>query len=491
MAIVSLDGVIVEANPAMCEMLGYSYEDMIGRHVRTILHPDNPGIHADAVRAASTGGTNSGRGRVVRKDGSTFIGEGQGRPFLYMGAPHILSVTRDVTAEVEAYELLEQRVAERTRELSAVLDVSHTVASTLELAPLLGLILEQLKRVVDYTGAAIFTVEAEQVRVLDYRGPLPPDQMLGLRIPLAEAMGYQAVAHQNGPVIVDDRWGDTPLAQSFPGLRAYFEARVPYARSVLVVPLLVKEQVIGVLRIDHRAPCAYTPHHASLTMAFGNQAAIAIENARLYEQAQDMAALEERQRLARELHDSVTQALYGVTLYAEAATRTLAANDREAATTYLREVRGTAQEALQEMRLLIFELRPPILEQEGLVAALQARLAAVEGRVPGLVTRIDVPGELRLPAPVEEALYRIAQEALNNALKHARARSISLSLRHEGPTVTLEIADDGAGFDQAAVGGHGGFGLRGMAERARQVGGHLAVQSAPGEGTTIRVEVAL
>jgi signal transduction histidine kinase len=188
----------------------------------------------------------------------------------------------------------------------------------------------------------------------------------------------------------------------------------------------------------------------------------------------------------------VTQALYGVTLYAEAAGRLLAAGEQDGATTYLHEVRDTAQEALQEMRLLIFELRPPILEQEGLVAALQARLAAVEGRVPGLVATVDAPpSDLRLPAPIEEALYRIAQETLNNVLKHAKAHTIALSLRQQDSVVTLEIADDGAGFDRASAERQGGFGLRGIAERAAQVGGAVTVQSAPGQGTVVRVEVTV
>jgi signal transduction histidine kinase len=203
----------------------------------------------------------------------------------------------------------------------------------------------------------------------------------------------------------------------------------------------------------------------------------------------DTATLEERQRLARELHDSVTQALYGVTLYAEAAASVLAAGDTETATTYLHEVRDTAQEAQQEMRLLIFELRPAILEQEGLSAALQARLSAVEGRTAGLTTRIVVDAELRLPARVEAALYRIAQEALNYVLKHARARTVALSLGRVGPTVRLEIVDDGSGFDPAMAGRGGGVGLHGMRERAALVGAHLTLQSAPGQGTVVRVEV--
>src|SRR5439155_6009406 len=124
----------------------------------------------------------------------------------------VVAMAQDVTEQMQAYQLLEQRVAERTRELVTLLEVSRNVASTLELQPLLGLILDHLKAVVDYTGAAFFIVEDEHVRALDYRGPLPPEQILNLRIPLAQALGYQAVLRQKGPVIVDERWGTSPLA---------------------------------------------------------------------------------------------------------------------------------------------------------------------------------------------------------------------------------------------------------------------------------------
>jgi signal transduction histidine kinase len=258
-----------------------------------------------------------------------------------------------------ARHLLEQRIAERTRELSAILEVSHNVASTLELAPLLGLILDQLKRVVDYTGAAIFTIEEERARVVDYGGPLVRHEALAMRVPATRARGYQAVSYAKGPVIVDDSWPTHHLAQRIGDLRAYFSSMVGYARSWLVVPLMIQERVFGVVRIDHAAAYAYTPHHAALAMAFATHVAIALENARLYEQAREAAAMQERYRLARELHDSVTQALYGVTMYAEASTALLAASDYATAANYLSGLRDTAQDALGEMRLLIFELRPP------------------------------------------------------------------------------------------------------------------------------------
>jgi signal transduction histidine kinase len=142
------------------------------------------------------------------------------------------------------------------------------------------------------------------------------------------------------------------------------------------------------------------------------------------------------------------------------------------------------------MRLLIFELRPPILAEAGLAAALQARLLAVEGRA-GLKTEFKSEMQGRLPLVIEEGLYRIAQEALNNCLKHARARRIVVKVCRDDAGVTLTIADDGVGFDPATARERGGLGLSAMAERAAQLGGRLSVNSKPGEGTEVRVEVCV
>jgi len=203
----------------------------------------------------------------------------------------------------------------------------------------------------------------------------------------------------------------------------------------------------------------------------------------------EKAITEERNRLARELHDSVTQALYGVTLYSEAALGRLASGHAERAAANLTELQHTAHEALAEMRLLVFELRPPVLAEEGLVAALQARLRAVEGRA-GLRTEFRTDVEQLLPPDVEEALYRIAVEALNNVLKHAQARNIKVHLRQqESPkgAVTLEVIDDGIGFDPVTALDRGGMGLSAMQERAAALGGRLTVSSKPGSGTRLLV----
>jgi signal transduction histidine kinase len=203
-------------------------------------------------------------------------------------------------------------------------------------------------------------------------------------------------------------------------------------------------------------------------------------------QAEELATAKERNRLARELHDSVAQTLYGLTLQAEAAARELNAGRTDKASGQLREIRDSAQQSLQETRLLIFELRPPLLEQEGLASALRARLESVESRS-GLKTKIELKEVNQLSAEVEAGLYGIANEALNNILKHAHANEIKVSLKRETNKVILEIQDNGVGFDVYSFGAQSGMGLSGMKERAEHFGGDLQIQSGT-NGTTIRVE---
>jgi signal transduction histidine kinase len=215
---------------------------------------------------------------------------------------------------------------------------------------------------------------------------------------------------------------------------------------------------------------------------------VAIENAQLYEQAQQLAVVEERQRLARELHDSVTQTLYSVTLYAQAAHMAMSTGKRNEAIENLQELQSMAREAMTDMRLLIFELHPPRLEEEGLAVALQSRLASVETRT-GLQTELCADGEQRLPLWVEEELYWIAQEALNNVVKHAQAQKVTVGLQFDDQGACLEVQDNGKGFDPVTARQSGGMGLRGMAERAQRISGKLEIESVPGQGTRLKVTV--
>jgi signal transduction histidine kinase len=206
----------------------------------------------------------------------------------------------------------------------------------------------------------------------------------------------------------------------------------------------------------------------------------------LRDQAGALAASAERAHLARELHDSVTQALFSMGLITRSI-EVLLDRDPPAAREKLGDLRELQRDALAEMRSLIFELRPGSLEREGLASALRTHVAALEGRL-GLPIVLDVAEVERLPLPAEDALYRIAQEALHNIVKHARARTVRIELARDGAEVTLRIADDGVGFDPGDV-ADGHLGIAGMRARAERAGGHLAVRSAPDEGTEILVGI--
>jgi len=207
----------------------------------------------------------------------------------------------------------------------------------------------------------------------------------------------------------------------------------------------------------------------------------------LAEQEREQTLAAERSRLARELHDSVTQALYSVNLYAEATRMAMSGGKQSVATDNLQELHRTVREAITDMRMLIFELHPPGLEKEGLVTALQIRLAAVEARA-GLQTRVTVEDERRLPLAVEQELFWIAVEAFNNVIKHAQGSQVEIRLRFREKDVCLEIKDDGVGFDLDQARLSGGLGLQGMAERAERIHAELEITSASGQGTTVRVQ---
>ena len=208
----------------------------------------------------------------------------------------------------------------------------------------------------------------------------------------------------------------------------------------------------------------------------------------------EKAITAERSRLARDLHDSVTQSLHSSTLLAEAGQRLAGSGDIERARGYLIRLGEISQQALREMRLLVYELRPLALKEFGLVGALQQRLDAVERRS-GLEAQLSIEEELELPERIEEELFRIAMEALNNALKHANPTRVTVSFRKEEnremPCIELSIMDDGKGFDPNVKDDEGGLGLISMKERIEKLGGELTILSTPGEGTQVKACVNL
>lgn len=407
------------------------------------------------------------------------------------GITRLFIVTSDITETVLAYQTLENAVSDRTRELSTVLDVSQRIASTLELKPLLHLILDQMQTIIPYSGAAIFTLEEGMLNAVAYEIPGLAGQAGAFSLDLEQAGLYRQAIVGEEPLIIEDIKGDTPLLRAI--LQTSDQTSVPtfeHARSWIGIPLVVRDHVTGLLSLTHSEPGYYTQRHTRLAITIANQVAVAIENARLYEEAQSLAVLEERHRIARELHDSVTQLLYGICLYCTATSRSMRSGNSTLIEQNLGEIKDNALQALQEMRLLILELNPPLIQKVGLVSALQTSLEVIETRT-GLETELRTKNVDRLPRSIETELYRIAIEALNNLVRYARAKKVIVDLRAQDGRVCLEICDNGIGFDLSRAEAHSGMGLHNMEQRARQIGGKLEIISAPGSGTRILIDAPI
>lgn len=330
----------------------------------------------------------------------------------------------------EALELTEQRVQERTAELQALLEVSNAIALTLDVHPLLESILLRLGEAVQHDGAAVL------------------EQEPGGDPKVVVARGARDGIHR------------------------------------LELPLVVRDHRLGSLVLFREGGKEFRPDSQRVASAFANQVAIALENANLYEQVHERAAYEERQHLARELHDSVSQALYGILLGAHTAQKQLhdAPDKADAALDY---VENLAQAGLAEMRALIFELRPEALERDGLIGALRRQLDALETRHE-LDTKAELGEEPDLPLATKQVIYRIAQEATHNVVKHASATRVWLRFGPDGGGYRLVVRDDGKGFDaQAAFPDQ--LGLSSMRERAAALGGVVDITSVPEEGTSVEL----
>jgi len=253
-------------------------------------------------------------------------------------------------------------------------------------------------------------------------------------------------------------------------------------RAWMWVPVAVKNRVVGSVGVAHVEKNYFTAHHADLALTVANQAAIALINAELYEHAQALAALQERQRLAQNLHDAVNQSLFSAGLIADVLPR-LWDRDQDQARKSLEDLRRLTRAAQAEMRALLAELRPSALTDTDLGDLLYLLGSALAGRI-NIPVKVKVAKEVILPAEIQVAFYRVCQEALNNVAKHAKAGRVDIDLIHEGPAIELHIRDDGRGFDpEQTFAGH--YGLSMMRERAEAAGAQLSVTSQSRHGTEL------
>ena len=309
------------------------------------------------------------------------------------------------------------------------------------------------------------------------------DELIAAMGPLPRTHGLLgAMLESEPPYRTDDIRGD-------PRFRGWWPSAHPQMRSFLGVPIVSRSGIVGAFYVtDKEGADEFSPEDQRLIEMLAAHAAIAIEKARLYERSRELSIVEERNRLARELHDSVTHQLFGLSLTAEAAA-TVIDHDTAEAKVQLARLQELTREAMEELRSLIFELRPPEVESEGLVTALRKHIDVIR-RVYRREIGLAVRGAPQLDAVAEAEVLRIVQEALQNALRHADAATLEVGLEAVDGRVKVSVADDGAGFDPAAPGLRARrLGLTSMEERARSVGGTLAIDSSPGRGTTISLVV--
>jgi signal transduction histidine kinase len=276
-----------------------------------------------------------------------------------------------------------------------------------------------------------------------------------------------------------------------PRFRGHWPRAHPTMSSFLGVPIVARGSIIAAFYLtEKRGAPAFTEADEQLIEMLAAHAAIAIENARLYERSRELSVVEERNRLARDLHDSVVQTLFGVVLGAEAVA-TLLDRDPDAARAESERLRALAQDAIVELRSLVFQLRPPALEHDGLAATLRKQVEVLR-RVHHRDIELDLAAAPKPRPATDGDVFRIAQEALNNALRHGQAETVRVRLEEVDGRLAVTVSDDGVGFDPEApsVRSHR-LGLTSMEERAKALGGALSIRSRPGWGTTIRLEVSL
>lgn len=387
-------------------------------------------------------------------------------------------------AQAETQHLLttlEQRIADRTREISTFFDLTILAARSVNLNDAFE---QATPRILEVTRSRIICLHLlnpDQTNLIMVTHQNLPDA----NIPKLESVEISAPFRQwlqapDAPLITTNLNTLTLLPQAF---------RLDGFNSYLGAPVKIGAEVEGLLSCYRFTDIGFGLDEISLVVALSEQIGMMLENHRLRQKTGELAVLEERQRLARELHDSVTQSVYSLTLFARSSLEAAEDGDMFRLSANLADIQESAQRVLQEMRLLLYELRPPQLEESGLTGAIDSRLNQVERRA-GL--QVDYHVDLKkagLRPSLEAELYWLTIEALNNIIKHAGASRVSVDLSQTDNQIILNITDDGSGFDLNQK--SGGFGLRGMCERISRMDGKFDIVTAPEQGTQISIKVEL
>jgi nitrate/nitrite-specific signal transduction histidine kinase len=376
----------------------------------------------------------------------------------------------------DSYAQLEQRVSDRTKELAVLYRADEELLSHLQLEELLnalvGVAVDILKT--DKSSLLVLDRESDRLEVGAARG-FSPETLEKMSFAPGEGI-VGSILVSGEPAVVEDTHNNQQVATYITDPEGI--------RSFMHIPIKIKGQMFGVFNFNYLTPRTFNEDERRLFIALAQRAAMAIENAQLYKQAQFAATVEERQRLARELHDAVTQTLFSASLIADVLPRIWDRNSEEGHRR-LEELRQLTRGALAEMRTLLLELRPAALVEVELSDLLKQLSEAFTGRS-RIPVQVEIDEEISIPSDIKIGLYRIAQEALNNVFKHARAENVILSLQSQPDGLELSISDDGSGFDRSQVSSRQ-LGLKIMHERSQEINAHLEIDSQPGGGTEITV----
>jgi signal transduction histidine kinase len=381
-------------------------------------------------------------------------------------------------------QTLERQVDIRTAHLSTLYEINAVGDEPLVLEIALERVLNILLGALGgWAGVIHLLGDGADELSLSVQHGLPLDRLTALaNLSLAQG-AWRELLFGAEPLVVPDVHAAEDLAQDLPAaLRFSLPGSKP---TYLGVPIRAEGRVLGLLSVFGVDVLENAIENLALLMTISDQIGGYIERAGLIRQAERAAVFEERQRLARELHDSVTQLLYSQVLFSGAGSKVLDQGDTSRAEEHLARIHQAALQALKEMRLLIFELRPSADLDGGLAQALEHRLDSVERKM-GVDASLQVTGPLEFDYDQQVALYRIAEEALNNTLKHAEASMVEVKLGSEASRFILEVHDDGRGFVPETQDGRG-MGLDNMRTRARELGGAFHLTSSPGQGTRIKV----
>lgn len=480
--IIRLDGnsQIVYMSPSVVPILGFDEDTLLNKAFIDCVHADDlnhlAAMFNDLIQDPDTFSTAVYRLQMASGDFRWF--ECAARNLLQVqGVSSIIINARDIT---ERRQLLEAEKRQRTI-AEALLDISIALNSTLNFDDVIMRLLDNIGIIIPHQSANVMLMDDDyQTKVTANRGYETYQTKIEPRnfvFNALETATFKVMLDTLQPIIVDNIHDDEAWVHN--------HTTVEY-QSYIAVPIIEQEHVIGFINLESPYPNQFTVQHGEYLQVFAFLASIAITNARAYEEAHSLAALEERQRLARELHDAVSQTLFSASVIADSLTKS-DLNDTDKTKKGLEKLTQLSRGALAEMRSLLVELRPRAIVQSPLSDLLNNLCNGVRGRS-AIEIDLKVVGQPRLLLPdTQLQLYRLSQEILNNAWKHSQATIVNIELRFHPMVVELVFADDGIGFDLETIPADH-YGISIMRERAEKIGADLSIDTAPDEGTYIHIQ---